>query len=79
MEKLASSGVTFTCIAEVRAFMNVALFTACTFLAVAVNSEGSTNRSRRRNSDVSVMAALVRAIAPSEMQASRRTLRSEFM
>ena len=77
--QFASFGGTCTCVAEVGAFIDMALCAACTLLAVPIDAEGSTNWGSWRDPDMGIATVRIGAIAFGKVQAGGCSLWGQFM
>lgn len=68
VQELTALGFTDAGVAEVRTLESMTLSALCTFLAITVNTKGSTYRGTWRHLDVSIPAARVGAVILDEMQ-----------
>ena len=77
--QFASFGGTCTCVAEIGAFIDMALCAACTLLAVAIDAEGTTDWGSWRDPNMGIATARVGTIAFGKVQAGRCSLCGQFM
>jgi len=79
MWQFASFSGTCTCVAEIGAFIDMALCAACTLLTVAIDAEGSADWGSWRDADMGIAAVRVGTVAFSKVQAGRCSLWGQFM
>ena len=79
MRQLASLCIANTGIAELRAFMNMAFGTCCTFVAIPVDGKWTTNLRARGDTNVAVAAVLLGTVALREVQTGWRAFWIQVM
>ncbi len=77
--QFASFGSTCTCVAEIWAFIDMALCAVCTLLAVPIDAEGSADWGSWRDSDMGIATVRVGTVAFGKVQAGRCSLWDQFM